>query len=110
MLIKIQDVLNSQNASLHDDGLMVYNVMKNALDHNKAPLEVSFEGVKRCTTLFLNASFGKLLNELGEETMLNLIIPAEHNQILNFDSKYKDMWVNVINRTNFQAYREEAHA
>ncbi len=110
MLIKIHDVLNSQNASLHDDGLMVYQVIKDALDHDKAPVQVSFRDVKRCTTLFLNASFGKLLNELGEEAMLNLIVPAEHNQILNFDSKYKDMWINVINRTNFQAYREEAHA
>lgn len=110
MLIRIQDILHSQNASLHDDGLMVFDVMKDAVDHHKTPVEVSFEGVKRCTTLFLNASFGKLLNELGEEKMQHWIVPIAHDQILNFDSKFKDMWINVINRDNYQAYREEVHA
>ena len=110
MLIKVIDILHSPNASLHDDGLLVYQEMKAAVDRHQVPVVVSFDGIKRCTTLFLNASFGKLLTELGEEEMNQYVKPIDFGHILNFDNKFNDMWINVINHDNFQAYREEAHA
>jgi hypothetical protein len=110
MILSVYDILKSQNAVLHDDGLAIYDAILKALSSNKTPIEVSFEGVKRCTTLFLNASFGKLLAEKGEDFLKHVVYPISHTQIASFQEKYSIMWDNVINKDNYQAYREEAFA
>ncbi|MND38237.1 hypothetical protein D3C80_289380 [compost metagenome] len=111
MKINVIDILKSPNASLHDDGLMIYEEVKKQFKSAEPnDIEIDFSAIKRCSTLFLNASFGKLLAEYGEETVRKYIHPIGYNQILTFMDKYNDMWDNVINRDNYQAYREEAFA
>lgn len=112
MKISVKDILNSSNASLHDDGIKLYHEIKKHTQNNSddKEIEVDFSGIKRCSTLFLNASFGKLLADYGEDEVKNLIHPSSYSQILNFISKYNDMWDNFINKDNYQAYREEAFA
>lgn len=111
MTLDVFSILESQNASHHDDGLLLYEKIKEALGHaGEETIEVDFSEVKRCTTLFLNASFGKVLSELGEEQMRRKVVPIRHTQILKFDDKYNDMWDNTLNAKNYQAYRVEAYA
>lgn len=111
MKISVYEILNSQNASLHDDGLALYNEIRRNLDPTKSnDIEVDFSGIKRCSTLFLNASFGKILAEYGEEVVKKFVHPSSYTQILNFSYKFSDMWDNFTNSTNYQAYREEAFA
>jgi hypothetical protein len=111
MKISVYNILNSSNASLHADGIQVYNEIKNHFDHTTSEqIDVDFTNIKRCSTLFLNASFGKLLAEYGEETVQKFIHPSSYTEILNFMYKYRDMWDNFINKDNYQAYREEALA
>ena len=111
MKISVYDILNSQNASLHDDGIQVYNEIKSVFESNKGEkIEVDFSNIRRCSTLFLNASFGKLLADYGEETISKFINPISYTDILNFNFKFSDMWDNFINKDNYQAYREEAFA
>jgi hypothetical protein len=111
MKISVINILNSSNASLHDDGIRIYNAVKSNFDFSKnEEFEIDFSEVKRCSTLFLNASFGKLLADFGEDTVKKLIHPTSYAQILNFTNKYSDMWDNFVNRDNYQAYREEALA
>jgi hypothetical protein len=109
MKISVINILNSSNASLHDDGVKVYTEIKKHLEGSKLEeIEVDFSDVKRCSTLFLNASFGKLLADLGEDVVKAYIHPQGYSQILNFKNKFSDMWDNFVNKDNYQAYREEA--
>jgi len=111
MKISVYDILGSQNASLHDDGLALYCVVKENFEmHTNEEVNIDFSQIKRCSTLFLNASFGKLLADFGEEVVKKYIHPASYEQILNFMGKYNDMWDNFANKTNYQAYRDEAFA
>ena len=111
MKISVIDILKSSNASLHDDGLMVYNEIKKYFDpKSKEEVEVDFTDIKRCSSLFLKASFGKLLADFGEEEVKKRIHPSSYTQILNFMHKYADMWDNFVNKENYQAYRDEAFA
>lgn len=111
MKISVFDILKSSNAALHDDGVQVYEKIKSYFDtHKEEQIEVDFSNIRRCSTLFLNASFGKLLADYGEETVTKFILPASYSEILNFTYKFQDMWDNFINKDNYQAYREEALA
>ena len=111
MKISVYDILGSQNASLHDDGLALYNAVKsNISEQVEEEVNIDFSQIKRCSTLFLNASFGKLLADFGEDVVRKFIHPASYDQILNFMGKYNDMWDNFSNKSNYQAYREEAFA
>jgi len=111
MKISVHEILKSQNASLHDDGLALYQeVKKNISKQIEDEITIDFTEIKRCSTLFLNASFGKLLAEFGEDSVRKFIHPDSYAQILNFMDKYNDMWDNFKNKSNYQAYREEAYA
>ena len=111
MTLNVFDILGSQNASHHDDGLLVYQKIKEQLaSSTELPLEIDFSNIRRCTTLFLNASFGKLLAEMGPDEMSKKVVPICHTQILRFEDKYNDMWDNTLNKDNYQAYRIEAYA
>lgn len=111
MKISVYNILNSGNASLHTDGIQLFNEIKKSFDHNGGEqIDVDFTNIKRCSTLFLNASFGNLLAEYGEENVKKYIHPSSYTEILNFMYKFQDMWDNFINKDNYQAYREEALA
>lgn len=111
MKISVYNILGSPNASLHDDGLALYNEVKKNVDSSiEEEIHIDFEGIKRCSTLFLNASFGKLLADYGEDIVKKFVHPYSYEQILNFMYKYNDMWNNFANKSNYQAYREEAFA
>lgn len=111
MKISVYDILNSANASLHTDGIQLFNAIQKSFEINRdEQVEVDFTNIKRCSTLFLNASFGRLLAEYGEESVKKFIHPSSYTEIVNFMYKYQDMWDNFINKDNYQAYREEALA
>ena len=111
MEISVFKILESPNASLHDDGLALYReVISKISDEFDGEVKINFEGIKRCSTLFLNASFGKLLAEFGEDFVKKFVHPYSYSQILNFTDKFNDMWENFQNKDNYQAYREEAFA
>lgn len=112
MKINVNNILNSVNASLHNDGILVYNEIKKQFDAapNNTKIEVDFSEIKRCSTLFLNACFGNLLKTYGVKPVSEFIHHIGYTNILNFEYKYDDMLDNFINKDNYQAYREEAFA
>lgn len=107
MKIDISPLIGSPFALLHDDGLKIYKAAIKEFDkkHPKR-IEIDFSGIKRCSTLFLNASFGKLLSDLGTDVVSSYITPVGYGEINSFATKYSDMWDNFENKDNYQAYRE----
>jgi len=106
MKIKVLDIISNPYALLHDDGLVVFDIVKKQFNpRNPSDIEIDFSGIKRCSTLFLNASFGKLLAEFGEEIVRKFIKPSHYEETSNFMHKYNEVWDNFSNDDNYQAYR-----
>ncbi len=61
----VRDIINSNLAIYHEEGLILYHLLLKDLEEGKDKAEISFEGIERCSTQFLNACVGKLylLNE-----------------------------------------------
>ena len=106
MRLNIYDIIKSKNALLHNDGLAVFNEAEKLHEIHNRTIELDFSGINRLSTLFLNASFGKLLAKYGAETTRHNFLPANYSQITSFMEKFNDMWDNFENQENYQAYRE----
>jgi len=108
MKISVSDILHSQNAVFHDDGLCVFSAITSALEKDGSEIEVSFENIRVCTTQFLNASIGKLLLSYGEEFVKKMIHPILYNSINSFNDKYALVWDNFKEKN--QSFVAEAYA
>ena len=106
MRINIYNTIQSKNALLHDDGVSIFKQVEELYQSQKQPIEIDFTDVNRLSTLFLNASFGKLLAKYGSDITSKYFIPTSYSHISSFLDKYNDMWDNVENKDNYQAYRE----
>lgn len=104
--INIYDILNSKNAILHSDGIEIFEEAEKLFDTSKEIIELDFTGIKRLSTLFLNASYGRLLAKYGSEKTRNYFQVINYSEIPSFTDKFNDMWDNFENRDNYQAYRE----
>lgn len=76
MRLVLTDVVGSEFCVSIEDGQTVHGVLADLFDRGE-PVTVSFEGVKRLTTAFLNAAIGQLYNEYPEEEVRRLLRPPE---------------------------------
>lgn len=70
--IVLAEAVGSPFCVSNSDGVKVYDAI---IDHFKKNdvVEISFNGVTRLTTAFLNAAIGQLYNEVSEEKINNLL-------------------------------------
>lgn len=61
MKIVINKIINASNAISHSDGLTIYDYIKSIGKDGK--FIISFEGINRVSTAFLNACIGKMILE-----------------------------------------------
>ena len=66
MQVVLAEVVGSPFCVSVEDGNRVHERIAAALD-KKLPVEISFDGVTRLTTAFLNAAVGQLYNEYAED-------------------------------------------
>jgi hypothetical protein len=85
----ITHIINSPLAAFHSEGLKVYPVLEKAFLKGE-DLLVSFEGINRCTTQFLNASF------------------ADYSQIPHFSDKLEEVKSNAISSKEYDNLIESA--
>lgn len=64
--VKVADIVGSPNCVDTQDGQAVHDTIATHLE-NKQSIAISFEGVERVTTAFLNAAIGQLYNEFTED-------------------------------------------
>ena len=62
MKVIISNIIDASNAISHSDGLEVYKYL-NSLKSKKEDITISFDGINRVSTAFLNACLGKMLLE-----------------------------------------------
>lgn len=101
MKITIANILKSDLAIYHDEGLIVYAKLQTAYD-NKESIELSFVGLSRCSTQFLNASVGKLYL-LNDPKMVDCMLTFEYGEHAIVEAKIKEVRENAINSKEYDA-------
>ena len=74
--IILADVVGSGFCVSSEDGSAVYRRIADSFDRRQ-PVELSFAGVTRLTSAFLNSAVGQLYNEYDEQTVRGMIIPVD---------------------------------
>lgn len=94
MKIFVSDILKSKIAAFHNEGLQIFPLLEQFYkQHNK--VELSFEGVERCSTQFLNASIGKMYLLYEPDTVDNILL-INPGSLPNLLSKVEEVKSNAI--------------
>lgn len=106
MEIKIADIIKSDLALFHQEGLDVYEFLKSAFDNQKS-FELSFAGITRCSTQFLNASVGKLYLDY-DYALVDSLISYDYAGLTILKDKIAEVRDNAINSADYNSYVESA--
>ncbi|MDM1137815.1 DUF4325 domain-containing protein [Empedobacter sp. R132-2] len=90
MKINILDIINSNLATNIEDGVNVFNVIS---DINPDSLILSFEGIKRISTAFLNESIGQYALIHNNVNTNNFVFPEDKPM---FKLKVEDIIENAL--------------
>ena len=74
MEVTVKNIISSNLATSQQDGVALYNVISSI---NPSDLILSFVGIDRISSAFLNESIGKYVQKYGIFDIHNLIIPSE---------------------------------
>ncbi len=94
MKILVSDILNSKIAAFHNEGLQVFPLLEQQLNHREK-VELSFEGIDRCSTQFLNASIGKMYL-LYDASMVDSFLVINPGSLSSLMSKVDEVKANAI--------------
>lgn len=107
MKISVKDLIGSAFAGYHSEGLKLYALLEKEVVANQ-PVELSFEGIEACATMFLNASIGKLYTQFPAQTLNALLCYTHTDEIANFNRKKDEVISNALHADFHDAVVEEA--
>jgi uncharacterized protein DUF4325 len=100
--IEVANLIGTPFCVASEDGARLYDAIFQQLKANQ-PVEVSFLGVTRLTTAFLNAGIGQAYNEFTEDHIRNYL------RVSNIDEKGTSLLRQVVQRAKvFFAGRKKA--
>jgi|SRR5882724_1304812 len=108
MKVVVKNIINSTIAAFHNDGILVYSHLEKAF-LNKEQVELSFEGIERCATQFLNASIGKLYLQYDPHAVDN-ILQYNYANLSNLKAKISEVRNNAINSKEYDSLVNNATA
>lgn len=74
-MLRVIDVVGTGICVAVEDGHLLHEELYKHLKNNET-VQISFEGVRRLTTAFLNSGIGQLYNEFDEDTIRRLLSVA----------------------------------
>lgn len=101
--IKISEIVGSEFCLTNEEGHSVHKAIFDELSQNNSVI-LSFEGVNRTTTAFLNVAVGQLYGEFDEKTI------REHMAIENAEAKHLQQLKRVVDGAKLFFSDEEKHA
>jgi hypothetical protein len=104
----VKNIIQSTIAAFHNEGLQVYSHLEIAYQ-KKEPIEVSFEGIERCATQFLNASIGKMYMQYDPH-VLDTLISYNYAGLSHLAQKIEEVKENAINSKEYDSLVENATA
>ncbi len=102
----IKDIIQSKTAAFHNEGLLVYELLDKAY-RSQEPIEISFYGIDRCATQFLNASIGKMYLQYDPSTLNNLI-RYDYGHVPHLIEKIEEVKSNAIHSKMYDALIDNA--
>jgi hypothetical protein len=99
MKLSVSQILNSESAIFHDEGLKVYDEIHKYVTNGEI-VELSFLGISTCSTQFLNACIGKIYLEYSRQAD-NLLKTIDFDQMPLFESKLNDVIENALNHDEY---------
>lgn len=94
MRITVSDILESKIAAFHNEGLQIFSMLEEQFKKHQR-VELSFEGIERCSTQFLNASIGRMYL-LYEPEAIDDFISVNPGTLSSLMSKIEDVKENAI--------------
>lgn len=104
----VKDIIQSSIAAFHNEGLQVFPYLETAYK-NKEHIEVSFAGMERCATQFLNASIGKMYMQY-DPTVLDALISYDYANLPHLSEKIEEVKDNAIHSKEYDSLVENATA
>lgn len=98
MKILVSDILKSTIAAFHNEGLQIFPLLEQFYKQGEK-VELSFEGIERCSTQFLNASIGKMYL-IYEPDVVDSIILLNPGMLSNLLSKVEEVRFNAVMSKN----------
>ena len=89
--IEVLTLVGSPFCVASEDGARLYDAIYQRL-HQDQTVEVSFSGVRRLTTAFLNAAIGQAYNEFSEDQI------RKHLRVSDLDEKGLSLLKQVVDR------------
>src|SRR5688572_1267483 len=99
MQVVVKNIINSTIAAFHNEGLLVFPILERAYA-NKERVEISFVGIDRCATQFLNSSIGKMYLHYDPK-LLDSLITYNYGNLIHLPSKIAEVRENAINSKEY---------
>lgn len=99
MVVSIFNTINSDLALNQEDGVMLYEAIAKA---NPTDLTISFEGISRVSTAFLNESIGAYTQQHPEAIKLVKFLYPSDNEIFKF--RVEDIIENALLGDTYDSY------
>ena len=96
------EIIKSELAIFHDEGLQVYEVLKKSIEEEQ-PIVLVFSKIERCSTQFLNAAIGKLYL-LNDPSKVNKYLSFDYAELPHLSTKISEVRENAINSKNYDQF------
>jgi hypothetical protein len=108
MQLVVKNIIQSSIAAFHNEGLLVFPLLEQSY-LKKEQVELSFVGIDRCATQFLNASIGKLYMQYDPK-MVDSLLSYNYGTLANLAAKIAEVRENAINSKEYDSLLENATA
>lgn len=102
----VKNIIQSTIAAFHNEGLQVFSHLEKAYK-NQEQIELSFEGIERCATQFLNASIGKMYMQY-DPMVLDVLITYNYDNLPYLSQKVAEVKENAINSKEYDSLLQNA--
>jgi hypothetical protein len=109
MQIFVKQILNSDAAIFHDEGLRVFESFGDCLQSGRKTV-LSFKDITTCSTQFLNACVGKAYMSFPFEKVKDLLLIEDYKQMPLFGEKVSAVIDNALNYKEYEPFINSALA
>jgi hypothetical protein len=108
MKVVVKNIINSTIAAFHNDGLLVFKCLDQAIQ-KREQVELSFDGIDRCATQFLNAAIGKLYVQYDPK-LVDSLLHYDYSSVSNLEAKIAEVRENAIHSNEYDSLINNATA
>lgn len=107
MTLSINDIIQSKYAAYHSEGSKVFELVSHEIAEGKS-VTLSFELIEACSSMFLNASVGKLYLNFSQERIESLLSYSNTGHLHTFTTKLHEVINNALNHDLYDKIVDEA--